>query len=82
LFVKLLGKSQIIKEIRASGLMIAIQLDSFKQVKKAIDYCIQEGVITDWFLFNDSSIRIAPPLTISEEQIVEACTVILDALQT
>ena len=82
LFVQLLGKSKAIRQIRSAGLMIALQLDSFAQVKKIIDSCIQKGVITDWFLFNDSSIRIAPPLTISEEQIREACTIILEAIDT
>jgi len=81
LFVKLLSKSPFITEIRVLGLMIALQLDNYAHVKKVIDYCIEEGVIIDWFLFNDSSIRIAPPLTISEDQIREACQVILKALQ-
>jgi len=82
LFVQLLGKSKAISQIRSAGLMIALQLDSFAQVKKIIDSCIQKGVITDWFLFNDSSIRIAPPLTISEDQIRESCTIILEAIDT
>jgi len=80
LFIKFLGKNKAIKEIRSAGLMIALQLDNFMHVKKVIDRCIENGVIIDWFLFNDSSIRIAPPLIISETQIEEACKVILEAL--
>ena len=38
------------------------------------------GIITDWFLFCDNSMRIAPPLIISEAQIREACAVILEAI--
>jgi acetylornithine/succinyldiaminopimelate/putrescine aminotransferase len=79
-FVQELSKSNLIKEIRAAGLMIALQLDNFKQVKEIIDNCIENGIITDWFLFNDSSIRIAPPLTISMLQIEESCQIILEAL--
>jgi len=81
LFAHLLGKSKTIKEIRASGLMIALQLDNFALVKKVIDLCIEQGVIIDWFLFNDSSIRIAPPLIINEEQIILSCNVILKSLE-
>jgi len=81
LFIQLLQKCKAIKQIRSSGLMIALQLDSFAQVKKAIDISIKNGVIIDWFLFNDSSIRIAPPLTINEEQIFESCRIILDAIE-
>jgi acetylornithine/succinyldiaminopimelate/putrescine aminotransferase len=80
-FLKILSKSPSIKQIRASGLMIALQLDNFAHVKKVIDICIEQGVIIDWFLFNDSSIRIAPPLSISKTQISKACKVILLALE-
>ncbi len=82
LFIELLSKNKSIKQIRSAGLMIALQLDNFTHVKKVIDHCIEHGVIIDWFLFNDSSIRIAPPLTISNEEIIEACSVILEALET
>ncbi len=81
LFVELLSKSKFISEIRVAGLMIAMQLDNFAHVKRIIDHCIEQGVIIDWFLFNDSSIRIAPPLTINEEQIIWACNVINEALE-
>ncbi len=80
LFIGLLSKSPVIKQIRSSGLMIALQLDNFSHVKRVIDLCIGKGVIIDWFLFNDSSIRIAPPLIINEVQIRESCKVILEAL--
>ena len=81
LFVKLLSKSPFISHIRVAGLMIALQLDNYAHVKRVIDRCIEQGVIIDWFLFNDSSIRIAPPLTISEGQIREACRIILESLE-
>jgi acetylornithine/succinyldiaminopimelate/putrescine aminotransferase len=81
LFTQHLGKSKTIREIRSAGLMIALQLDNYTHVKKVIDKCVANGMILDWFLFNDSSIRIAPPLTISEQQIEEACNVILNSLE-
>lgn len=81
LFIQLLGKSKAISQIRSAGLMIALQLDNYTHVKKVIDRCIENGVILDWFLFNDSSIRIAPPLTISEEQIREACGIMIESLE-
>jgi acetylornithine/succinyldiaminopimelate/putrescine aminotransferase len=81
LFIKLLSKNKSIRQIRSAGLMIALQLDNYAHVKRVIDRCIADGVILDWFLFNDSSIRIAPPLTISEEQITEACMIILESLE-
>ena len=45
-----------------------------------LDRAIELGVITDWFLFCDDSMRIAPPLVITEQEIREACRVILQAI--
>lgn len=69
-----------IREVRGKGLMLAAEMDSFEVLKPAIDRAIQAGVITDWFLFCNNSMRIAPPLTISVEQIREACSLLLDVL--
>lgn len=69
-----------IKDIRGKGLMLAVEFDSFAVLKPIIDRAILQGVITDWFLFCDNSMRIAPPLIITEAQIQEACAVILDAI--
>ena len=69
-----------IKAIRNKGLMMAVEFDSFEVLKPIIDRAIELGVITDWFLFCDDSMRIAPPLTISEDEINAACAVILMAI--
>jgi putrescine aminotransferase len=69
-----------IKGIRNKGLMMAVEFESFEVLKPIIDRAIELGVITDWFLFCDDSMRIAPPLTISEDQIRNACETILKAV--
>lgn len=79
LFEKLLEHPKIEKVSRA-GLMMALQFDSFETNKKIIDQCIVNGAITDWFLFNNYSMRIAPPLIITEEEIILACTIILKSI--
>jgi len=65
-----------IKEIRNAGLLMAAEFDSYPVLKKIIDQAIKKGVLTDWFLFCDNSMRIAPPLIITDEQIIEACSII------
>ncbi|TKT88707.1 aspartate aminotransferase family protein [Dyadobacter frigoris] len=70
-----------IKEVRGKGLMLAAEMDSFEVLKQTIDSCIAKGVITDWFLFCDNSMRLAPPLIITEEQIREGCRVIMEVLE-
>jgi len=69
-----------IKSIRNKGLMMAVEFESFDVLKPIIDTAIENGVITDWFLFCDDAMRIAPPLIITEVQIREACKKILDAI--
>jgi acetylornithine/succinyldiaminopimelate/putrescine aminotransferase len=69
-----------IKAVRSAGLWLAVELESFDVLQKVIQDCLKNGLITDWFLFNNCSLRIAPPLIITEEEIKWACSVILEAL--
>jgi acetylornithine/N-succinyldiaminopimelate aminotransferase len=69
-----------IKEVRGKGLMLAIELESFELNKKIIDRCIANGVVVDWFLHCSNSMRIAPPLIISNDEIRKACGVIIEAI--
>jgi acetylornithine/succinyldiaminopimelate/putrescine aminotransferase len=80
LFKELLVHPRI-KAIRNQGLMMAAEFESFEVLKAVIDRAIVNGVLTDWFLFCDNSMRIAPPLTITEEQIREACHIILTSIE-
>jgi acetylornithine/succinyldiaminopimelate/putrescine aminotransferase len=61
---------------RSKGLMIALEFDSFDVNKRVIDRAIALGVFTDWFLFNAQSMRIAPPLNISREDVRKACDIL------
>ena len=79
---KIYLKHEKIKEIRNLGLMMAVQFDSFDQVQRIIHKCTELGLITDWFLFCDDAIRIAPPLIITDEQIKEACDILIQAIDS
>lgn len=79
LFTKLLVHPKI-RSIRHKGLMMAVEFESFDILKPVIDRAIAAGVITDWFLYCDNAMRIAPPLIITEKQIEEACSIILQAV--
>ena len=69
-----------IKDIRHAGLLMAVELNDFEEVKKVINSCLEKGLITDWFLFNDRCLRIAPPLVITEPEIKKACNILLECL--
>lgn len=72
---------QAIKQVHGKGLMLSLELESFEFTKQVIDECIANGLITDWFLFATNHLRIAPPLIITNEQIEQACRIILAALE-
>lgn len=69
-----------IKKINGKGLLLAVVFEDFNENKQVIDRCIEAGILTDWFLFADHAMRIAPPLTISETEIETACSKITEIL--
>lgn len=69
-----------IKEIRRIGLMFAIDFESAELVNKIVEAAKEKGVICYWFLSHPYSFRIAPPLTITNDQIKEACELILQSI--
>lgn len=73
-------KHPSIKQIRTVGLLIAVEFESYDFNKAVIDHCIENGVLTDWFLFAPQCLRIAAPLTISETEIIKACSIINEAI--
>lgn len=70
----------IIAELRSSGLMMAVELKRRKYLKHVVNHVIEQGGLIDYFLFNDRSFRLAPPLIISMEQIKDACEMLLSAM--
>jgi acetylornithine/N-succinyldiaminopimelate aminotransferase len=69
-----------IKEIRSAGLLIALELENNVMVQRVIKSCLEKGLITDWFLFNDRSLRICPPLIITIQEIHQICSIILESI--
>lgn len=69
-----------IVEVRSAGLMMAVELRDFDTVQRVIRYTLDQGLLIDWFLFNNRSLRIAPPLIIGEQEIRKACQIILEGI--
>ncbi len=84
LFESRLSKLNIVKQIRRSGLLMAVELGESAMLYRLMEIFKEEGVMSDWFLYCDTAFRISPPLTISESEIEDACEIItrsLDRLQ-
>jgi 4-aminobutyrate aminotransferase-like enzyme len=78
--VRKLLQHPLIKEIRGRGLMLAAMTDSPEITNEVILRCHKRGLILFWLLFEGCAIRITPPLTVSNEEIEEGCTLLLDVL--
>ena len=72
-----------VREIRRSGLLLAVDLGRKDYASRMLDLLLEEGAVSDYFLYNPTSFRIAPPLRISMEEAamaVDAVTRALDKL--
>lgn len=70
-----------IKEIRSKGLFFAVDLADSDFVKRVINSAFKKGVLMDWFLYNEQSFRLAPPLIITDKEIIKACEIITNAIE-
>ena len=70
----------IVKEIRGIGLMLAVELGDIEKCRNFVELAYKKGLITFFFLFTGTAVRLSPPLIISEEEIQYACEKIQDVL--
>ncbi len=73
-------KHSLIQQTRSAGLWMAVDFDSFETCQKVVHQCIKAGIITDWFLFSANSLRIAPPLSITLQELSDFCEQFLHLL--
>jgi len=77
LIKKNLGGHPIVKNIWGIGLLLAVEFGSSELREKIMRRILNDGVMIDLFLFREDCLRIAPPLVITEEEINEACNIII-----
>ncbi|MDH3707592.1 MAG: aminotransferase class III-fold pyridoxal phosphate-dependent enzyme, partial [Acidimicrobiia bacterium] len=67
-----------VTSVRGLGLLLAVELD--QPVAKAVGAaCLEAGLVVN--PLGDTSIRLAPPLTVSDEHIDEALSILGTALE-
>jgi acetylornithine/N-succinyldiaminopimelate aminotransferase len=69
-----------IKHRNHKGLWMSLQFESEAFTKKVAAACIENGIITDWFLFAEDRIRIAPPLCITMDELKMAVEKIIESI--
>ena len=72
----------LIKEIRGKGLMLTAILPTSEITNQVILKCQDAGLILFWLLFEPRAIRITPPLTISNQDLIKGCNIIKEVLNT
>ncbi len=73
-------KHHTIKQIRGKGLFLAVDLIEEIDIFELMTVAMTQGIMIDPFLFRPNAFRIAPPLTITESEIKEACKKIVKTL--
>jgi 4-aminobutyrate aminotransferase-like enzyme len=69
-----------IKKVTGKGLLLACHLADGVEGPKLIHLLLKEKLFTDWFLFEPNAIRICPPFTITNDEILSACSIIKGCL--
>jgi len=72
----------LIKEIRGKGLMVALMVDSPDIANKLVLQAKEDGLILFWLLYEPKAVRISPPLTISNEELIKGCSIIINILNS
>ena len=70
----------LIEEIRGKGLMLSAIMKSPEVASQVVLRCMDRGLILFFLLFEKRAARITPPLTISKEEVIEGCQIILEVL--
>ena len=78
-FIKKHLQHEIITEVRSSGLMMAVEMKKRKYLKHVVNHAFENGALIDYFLFNNRSFRLAPPLIYTIEELEKACGILLKA---
>lgn len=80
LYEELLKDHLAVKEIRRSGMLLAVELGESEKLYKIMDLFIEEGIMSDWFLYCDTAFRISAPLVITDEEIRDSVRIIRNCL--
>lgn len=79
-YVEALREHPQVKAIRHTGLFIAVDLADEPTYYRLLDRFMDNGLVTDSFLYKLSSFRIAPPLNITYDQVDESIALLLRSL--
>lgn len=80
LYEELLCDYPAVREIRRSGLLLAVELGESAKLFRTMERFKEAGIMSDWFLYCDTAFRISPPLTITDDEIRDSARLIRECL--
>lgn len=80
LYEKLLGAHPAVQEIRRAGLLLGVEFGEAPLCARIVNRAVETGLLTEWFLFHDTALRVAPPLTITRPEIELSARILLEAI--
>ncbi len=79
-FIRKHLKHPKIKEIRGRGLMLSLIMETPEQANDLVLKALDNGLILFWLLYEKRAVRITPPLTVSDTELLKGIEIILDVL--
>ncbi len=80
LYEELLRNHPAVREIRRSGLLLAVELGESAKLYRTMERFKEAGILSDWFLYCDTAFRISPPLTITDDEVRDSARLIRECL--
>lgn len=65
---------------RGKGLLLAVEFQTPEATRRFVTGCFQRGLILNWTLHRDTVVRLAPPLTITPDEVRHANAVMAEVL--
>ena len=69
-----------IKELRGRGLMLSLIMETPEQANNLVLKALDKGLILFWLLYEKRAVRITPPLTISDDELLKGIEIILKSI--
>lgn len=70
-----------LRAVRGLGLLIGLELYSPEHTRRFVQHCFERGLLLGWTLHDDTVVRLAPPLNITDAELEEAFAAIADSLR-
>jgi acetylornithine/succinyldiaminopimelate/putrescine aminotransferase len=80
MFAEQISGHPAVGEVRRAGLALGVDLANPEKRGTFMEAALRNGLVIDWYLFKPATFRIAPPLTITMEEIGLACSKLVKSL--